>query len=104
MKLRHSRLGPFFGCSRYPLCTRIRTPGNAIALADIQESLEQVLIPPLNSEDILFNPDAPSHVWYEVHGLCLNETPAATQSQKETDLKAFKDSEKILEESEEVAT
>lgn len=68
MKLRQSRLGPFFGCSRYPSCRGIRTPGNAFALAEFQEALEQILLPPLNSEEILFHPDAPSHVWYEIHG------------------------------------
>ena len=64
MKLRHSRFGPFFGCSRYPPCMGIRTPENACDLATFPEALEQVLYPPLNTEDILFNPDAPSFVWY----------------------------------------
>ena len=71
MKLRHSQFGRFFGCSRYPPCTGIRTSENVCALADFQAALEQVLLPPLNSEEILFNPDAPSHVWYEIHGLRL---------------------------------
>lgn len=104
MKLRHSRFGPFFGCSRYPPCTGKRTPENATALADFQDALEQVLLPPLNSEDILFNPDAPSHVWYEIHGLRLNERTATLVTQKEADLKVLEDSEKIVEELKEVAT
>ena len=69
MKLRHSRYGPFFGCSRYPKCKGTRTPEDACALADFQDALEQLLLPPLDSEAILLNPDGPSHVWYEIHGL-----------------------------------
>ena len=72
MKLRHSRHGPFFGCSRYPPCTGIRTPENACALAEFQDALEQILLSPQNSEQILHNPDAPSHVWYEDRDVQLN--------------------------------
>ena len=80
MKIRHSRFGPFFGCSRYPPCRGIRTPDNACALAELQEALEQILLPPLNSEEILFNPDAPSHVWYEVYDLRLNASTATAEA------------------------
>ncbi len=76
MKLRHSRFGPFFGCSHYPPCTGIRSPANATALAEFKEALEQVLLPPLNSEEILFDPDAPSHVWFEINGLRLSDSTA----------------------------
>ncbi len=69
MKLRDSSFGPFFGCSRYPECKGKRTPGNACDLAELQEAMEQILLPPLNAEEILSNPDAPSFVWYEGHGL-----------------------------------
>ena len=104
MELRHSRFGPFFGCSRYPPCRGTRTPRDACALAEFQKALEQILLPPLNSEEILFNPDAPSHVWYEVHDLRLTETTATTEAEGTLYRKAFEDSPKMLQELEEVAT
>ena len=103
MKLRHSRFGPFFGCSRYPPCRGIRTPENATALADCHSALEQILLPPLNSEEILFNPDAPSHVWYEVHDLRLNETTATMEAQPKPALRPSEDSPRMLQELEAVA-
>ena len=66
--------------------------------------MDQLLLPPKNSEEILFNPDAPSHVWYEVHGLRLTETTATSEAQKGTEPEVSKDSGEILQESEEVAT
>ena len=103
MKIRHSRFGPFFGCSRYPPCRGIRTPDNACALAEFQEVVEKILLPPLNSEEILFNPDAPSHVWYGVHDIRLNETTATMEAQPKPALRPSEDSPTMLQELEAVA-
>ncbi len=81
----------------YMIGWRETTPGNASDLAEFQEALEQVLLPPLNSEEILCNPDAPSHVWYEIHSLRSSETTATTAALAEQDVEAG-DSGKNLKE------